>query len=80
MDYVYDPANAAKITAYVQYISPVQGVQDELRKMGGEDAALADNQLIFPDATTLANLQTWDNLEEDEEQKFDEEFSRISGA
>ena len=80
MDYVYDPANAARITAYVQYISPVQGVQDELRKMGGEDAALADNQLIFPDATTLANLQTWGNLDEDEEQKFDEEFSRISGA
>ncbi len=63
MDYVYDPVNAARITAYVQYISPVQGVQDELRKMGGEDAALADNQLIFPDATTLANLQTWGNLE-----------------
>ena len=80
MDYVYDPVNAAKISAYVQYISPVQGVQDELRKLGGEDAALADNQLMFPDATTLANLQSWGNLDEDEEQLFDEEFAKIIGA
>lgn len=80
MNYVYDPANAAKIAAYVQYISPVQGVQDELRKLGGEDAALADNQLMFPDASTLANLQSWGNLDEDEEALFDEEFARITGA
>ena len=63
----------------MQYISPVQGVQDELRKMGGEAAALADNQLMFPDASTLANLQSWGNLDEDEEQLFDEEFARITG-
>ena len=80
MDYVYDPANAARIAAYVQYISPVQGVQDELTKMGGEEAALAENQLMFPDASTLANLQSWGNLDEDEEQLFDEEFARITGA
>jgi spermidine/putrescine transport system substrate-binding protein len=80
MDYVYDPANAARIAAYVQYISPVQGVQDELVKMGGEEAALAENQLMFPDASTLANLQSWGNLDEDEEQLFDEEFARITGA
>ena len=27
MDFVYDPENAARITEYVQYISPVKGVQ-----------------------------------------------------
>lgn len=80
MNFVYDPVNAARIAAFVQYISPVQGVQDELRKLGGEDAALADNQLMFPDASTLANLQSWGNLDEDEEALFDEEFSRITGA
>ena len=80
MNYVYDPANAARITAEVQYISPVAGVQDELKKMGGDAAALADSQLLFPDATTLANLQSWGNLDEAEEQKFDERFAEISGA
>ena len=47
MDYVYDPVHAAKIAAFVQYVSPVDGVQDELRKMGGEAAALADSPLLF---------------------------------
>jgi spermidine/putrescine transport system substrate-binding protein len=64
----------------VQYISPVQGVQEELAKKGGEAAELAESQLLFPDASTLANLQSWIPLEEDEEQKFDEEFARISGS
>ena len=80
MDFVYDPANAARIAAYVQYISPVQGVADELRSQGGDNAALADNQLMFPDEATLANLQSWGTLDEDEEILFDEEFARISGA
>ncbi len=80
MNYVYDPANAARITETVQYISPVQGVQDELRKRGGDAAALADSQLLFPDATTLSNLQTWGTLDEAQEQLFDEEFARISGT
>ncbi len=80
MNFVYDPVNAAKITAEVQYISPVQGVQDELRKMGGDAAALADSPLLFPDATTLNRLQSWGNMSDAEEQKFDEEFAKISGS
>jgi len=80
MNFVYDPANAARITAEVQYISPVQGVQDELRKLGGDAAALADSKLLFPDASTLSKLQTWANLSDEEDQKFTEEFARISGA
>ena len=80
MNFVYDPVNAAQITASVQFISPVQGVQDELRKMGGEAAALADNPLLFPDAATEARLHTFATLSDDEEATFDEEFSKISGA
>jgi spermidine/putrescine transport system substrate-binding protein len=80
MNFVYDPVNAARITAFVQYISPVQGVQDELRKMGGDSAALADSPLLFPDAATLARLQTWGNLSDNEEAKFDAEFAKVSGS
>ncbi len=80
MDYVYDPVNAAQITAAVQYISPVQGVQEVLRSNGGEDALLADNPLLFPDQATLDRLQTFGNLSDDDELACDEEFSRISGA
>ena len=80
MDYVYDPANAARITASVQYMSPVKGVQDELRKIGGDAAALADDPLLFPDEATIARLQSWGALSEDEEAKFDEAFAAITGA
>lgn len=80
MNFVYDPVNAARITESVQYISPVQGVQEELRKRGGDAATLADSPLLFPDASKLALLQSWGNLDEAQEQLFDEEFARISGA
>ncbi len=80
MNFVYDPVNAAQITAAVQYISPVQGVQDVLRSNGGEDAALADNPLLFPDQATLDRLQTFGNLSDDDELHSDELFARISGA
>jgi spermidine/putrescine transport system substrate-binding protein len=80
MDYVYDPVNAARITASVQYMSPVKGVQDELVKLGGDAAALAEDPLLFPDADTVARLQSWGALAEEEEAKFDEAFASITGA
>lgn len=80
MNYVYDPVNAARITAFVQYMSPVEGVRDELIKLGGDATALADNTLLFPDDATLARLQSWGSLSEEEEAKFDERFSSIIGA
>ena len=80
MDYVYDPVNAARITASVQYISPVKGVQDALSNMGGDAAVLAEDALLFPDAATISRLQSWGALSEEEEAKFDERFAAITGA
>ena len=48
MNFVYDPVQAAQLTAYVQYVSPVKGVREELIKMGGDAAALADSPILFP--------------------------------
>jgi spermidine/putrescine transport system substrate-binding protein len=77
MDFVYDPVQAARITAKVQFISPVKGVQEELAKI---DEKLAANPLLFPDAATSARLKIFANLSEPVEQEFDEAFSRITGA
>ena len=77
MDFVYDPVQAARITAKVQFISPVKGVQEELAKI---DEKLATNPLLFPDAATNARLRSFANLTEEVEQEFDEAFSRITGA
>ncbi len=35
MNFVYDPVNAARITEWVSYISPVMGVREELLRRGG---------------------------------------------
>jgi len=80
INWCYDPVNAARITASVAYMSPVNGVKDELIKLGGDAAALAESPLLFPDEATLSRLQTWGPLSEEEEAKFDEAFAKITGA
>ncbi len=45
MNYYYDPAVAAKLAAWVNYICPVEGAQEEMEKI---DQSLVDNPLIFP--------------------------------
>ncbi len=80
INWCYDPVNAARIAAYVGYMSPVVGVKEELVKLGGEAADLAESPLLFPDEATLSRLQTWGALAEEEEAKFDEAFSKITGA
>ena len=77
MDFVYDPVQAARITASAQFISPVKGVREELAKI---DEKLAANPLLFPDAATNARLKSFASLSEEVEQEFDEAFSRITGA
>jgi spermidine/putrescine transport system substrate-binding protein len=45
VNFVYDPHVQADIAEYVNYVTPVKGVQQILRK---RDPELARNQLIFP--------------------------------
>jgi spermidine/putrescine transport system ATP-binding protein len=80
MNYVYDPVQAAQITAYVQYVSPVVGVQDELRKMGGDAAALADNPLLFPDEATKAKARVFGVMDDELDAKTTDRFLSITGA
>lgn len=77
MDFVYDPVQAAQITAWVQYMSPVKGVRDELAKI---DPELADDPLLFPDDATRARLYAFADLSDDVEAEFEEAFSAITGA
>jgi spermidine/putrescine transport system substrate-binding protein len=45
MNFVYRPEVAADITEWVEYISPVEGVKEILKKRGSE---LAESQIVFP--------------------------------
>jgi len=79
MNWAYDPANAADITAWNLYVSPVLGTKHELRQRGGEAAELAENPLIFPDAETRNRLFTWGTLDPVVEAEIEAEFDELFG-
>lgn len=76
MDYVYRPAVAAQIEAYVNYICPVQGAKEEIAKL---DPALAENPLIFPDEATLATVKIFD-AEAADDTELKQQFQAVIGA
>jgi spermidine/putrescine transport system substrate-binding protein len=77
MNYVYDPKNAAQITAEVQYISPVKGVGAELEKTAPE---LANNDLINPPADLQSRLHIFGPLTPDVEKQFNTRFQQIQNG
>jgi spermidine/putrescine transport system substrate-binding protein len=52
IDFVYDPKVQADIAEWVNYVTPVSGVKEILRK---RDPALAKSELIFPSQDYTAN-------------------------
>ena len=80
MNFVYEPENAARITAFVGYNSPVDGVREILAAGDDFEKGLAESPLVFPDDETLARLHVFGTLDEDEEAAFDERFAEIIGA
>jgi spermidine/putrescine transport system substrate-binding protein len=76
MNFVYDPAIAAQIEDYVNYICPVEGAKDALL---AEDPDVANNLLIFPDEATLAKVKAFDPQAADNPD-FKEKFQAVTGA
>jgi spermidine/putrescine transport system substrate-binding protein len=67
---------AARVAAYVNYITPVQGAQAAMEKI---DASLVNNQLIFPSAETQKKLHVFRNLTPAEETEFTDAFQKATG-
>jgi spermidine/putrescine transport system substrate-binding protein len=77
MNYVYDPKVAAKIAAYVNYVTPVKGAQEELAKT---DPKLAKSEMIFPTAETRQRLQPYPFWEPKMEREIVSAMQRVTGA
>ncbi|TDV55082.1 ABC transporter substrate-binding protein [Actinophytocola oryzae] len=77
MNYYYEPAVAAELAAYVNYICPVVGAQDEMANI---DPELAENELIFPSESTLANTKVFMALNEAQERIYEQRFQQVIGA
>ncbi len=65
MNYVYVPKNQAKITSYVNYVTPVEGVKPILAKTEPE---LTESELIFPSEKFTKNCFSQAQLAGEEEQ------------
>ncbi|CAB4339215.1 MAG: extracellular solute-binding protein [Actinobacteria bacterium] len=76
INYYYDPAVAAEVAAYVNYVCPVNGAQAEMEKI---DPDLASSEFIFPSAKTMANLSVFRALTPAEETKWTEAFQKAAG-
>jgi spermidine/putrescine transport system substrate-binding protein len=77
MNYLYDPEVAAKLAAYVNYISPVKGAKEILEKT---DPDIANNELIFPPPEIQAKIHAYPNLSPGDERKMQEAMAQITGA
>ena len=76
INYYYDPAVAAEVAAYVNYVCPVKGAQAEMEKIAPE---LASSSYIFPDDAMSAKLNVFRSLTPAEESAWAEAFQQAQG-
>jgi spermidine/putrescine transport system substrate-binding protein len=76
INFYYDPAIAAEVAAYVNYVCPVKGAQEEMEKIAPE---LASSLYIFPDAATSKKLSVFRSLTPAEETTWGEAFQKAAG-
>jgi spermidine/putrescine transport system substrate-binding protein len=76
INWYYDPAIAAEVAAYVNYVTPVKGAQAEMEKI---DPDLAASEYIFPSEKTMKNLSVFRSLTPAEESTWTEAFQKAAG-
>ena len=75
MNYYYEPAVAAELAAWVNYICPVEGAREEMEKI---DPSLVDNPLIVPDEEFLAATFNFMPLSENEAKVYEQDWSDVT--
>ena len=77
IDFYYEPQPAAELAAYINYVTPVDGVKAELEKL---DPDAANNPLIIPDKAMAAKSHAFRSLSSKEETEFEQKFAKLTGA
>ncbi|WP_375430413.1 spermidine/putrescine ABC transporter substrate-binding protein [uncultured Friedmanniella sp.] len=77
INFYYDPEIAAQSEDYINYITPVDGTA---KVMEDYDPDLLENPLVFPDKKTLAKAQVFMGLTEEEENRCNRAFAKLTGA
>ena len=76
INYYFDPVVAAEVAAYVNYVTPVMGAQEEMEKI---DPVLAKSEYIFPTEKTMSRLNVFKALTPAEETSWTEAFQKAAG-
>ena len=76
INFYYDPVIAAEVAAYVNYVCPVKGAQEEMEKIAPD---LASSPYIFPDAATSKKLSVFRSLTPAEETTWSEAYQKAAG-
>jgi spermidine/putrescine transport system substrate-binding protein len=78
MDYYYEPAVAAEVAAYVNYVCPVQGAKEEMAK---SDPELAKSPFIFPseDYIKQHKVQSFRALNPQEDADYSAAWAKVVG-
>jgi spermidine/putrescine transport system substrate-binding protein len=76
INFYYEPAIAAEVAAYVNYVCPVKGAQAEMEKIAPE---LASSPFIFPDDAMSKRLNVFRSLTPAEETSWTEAFQKAAG-
>jgi spermidine/putrescine transport system substrate-binding protein len=77
IDFVYDVANAARLAAWIYYISPVKGAGEEIAKT---DEELAANPLLFPPTEVAAMMYPQMALEDEDDVQWSDLSADLEGA
>jgi spermidine/putrescine transport system substrate-binding protein len=76
MNNYYDPVVAAQVAAYVNYICPVQGAQEEMEKI---DPELASSEFIFPTDAMLNETYVFMELTPEQNEAYERLFQKAIG-
>jgi len=77
IDWVYDVDRAARLAAFIYYISPVKGVAEAIVEL---DPGAAENPLLFPPPEVVAKQHPQPNWDEETEAAINDLFAELTGV
>jgi len=76
INFYMDPANAAEVAAYVNYLCPIAGAQEAMQQI---DPELAESEWIFPNEDQLGRGTIFQPLDEETDSKYQSQFQAVIG-
>ena len=77
INFYYQPDIAAQAEDFINYVSPVDGTKEAMQEL---DPDLVSDELIFPTDETLARCHVFMALDDEQENRCNRAFAKLTGA